>query len=150
MEIEDRIKKILDAKGITYKTSTHPAVYTSEEAAKIRGVELKTGVKALVAKTTEGKFIMVLVRGDKRADLKRVAKLEKTKKVFLGTPEEVKETAGCEIGSVPPFGHPKPLKTYMDESILENEHVNFNIGSHTRSMTVKASDLAKAIGAIMF
>lgn len=150
MKIEDNIKKILDEKRVSYETSTHKPVYTSQEAADIRGVELKTGVKALLVKTAEDRFVMILVRGDCRADLKRIANLEKTNKVYLATPEEVKKITGCEIGSVPPLGHLTRLKTYMDETILENEEVNFNIGEHTRSMKIKSKDLQEAIDPIMY
>lgn len=44
------IKELLNSNGITYEVSEHEPVYTSEQAAKVRGVELKTGVKALVLK----------------------------------------------------------------------------------------------------
>ncbi len=59
----------------------------------------------------------------------------------LASSEEVLKITGCEIGSVPPFGHKKALKTYMDKDVLENEWVNFNIGLHTKSANMKSRDL---------
>ncbi|MBU0530580.1 MAG: hypothetical protein KKC05_02800 [Nanoarchaeota archaeon] len=150
MEVEERVKQILDQAGVKYKVLEHEPVYTSQQAADVRGVELKTGVKALVVKTTEERYLMVLVRADKRADLERIARLEKTKKVRLALPEEVKERAGCEIGSVPPFGIKERLKTYMDETILENKEVNFNIGKHTKSINMHAESLKKVVDAVMY
>ncbi|MBI4173894.1 MAG: hypothetical protein HY519_04195, partial [Candidatus Aenigmarchaeota archaeon] len=116
-----RIKQSLDQLGISYKVTEHVAAYTSEQAAGIRNVELKTGVKALVCKSTEGKFLLVLARADRKADLKKIARLEGTKKVHLATPNEVLQATGCEIGSIPPFGHANPLKVYFDQGILDNE-----------------------------
>lgn len=150
MDIEEKVKSMLDQAEVEYKVTEHKAVYTSQEAADVRGVDIKTGVKALLVKTEEGKFLMILVRGDKKADMKRIAKLEKTRKVRLASPEEVKEQTGCEIGSVPPFGHVNHIKTYMDETILENEEANFNIGKHTKSITMKAKDLMNVIDPVMF
>lgn len=150
MDIESRVKSILDTAGMQYKVLEHKPVFTSQEAADVRGVDIKTGVKALVAKTKEGRFIMVLVRGDRKADMKHIAKLEKTSKVWLASPEEVREQTGCEIGSVPPFGHKKHMKTYMDETILKNKEVNFNIGKHTKSICMKADDLARIVDAVMY
>jgi len=139
------IKRLLDDNGMEYELFEHEPVYTSEQAAKVRGTDLKGGVKALVFKTGEGKFVMGLVTGDKRIDDKKLAKVVGTKKLNLARPEEVFKITGCEIGSVHPFGNLSRLPTYMDKSILENEKVNFNIGLHHMSMQMAAKDLVKVI-----
>lgn len=148
--IEKKITSMLEERRIPYTKSEHEPVYTSEQAAEVRGVSLKTGVKALVCKTAENKIILILVRADKKADLDRVAKLEGTKRVSLASPEEVLRHTGCKIGSVPPFGHRKELKTYLDREILEEEQVNFNIGEHTKSIKMKSRDLLRVMKPVLF
>jgi len=143
------IKELLDRHGIPYEVSEHEPVYTSEQAAKVRGVELKTGVKALVLKTEEGKFVTGLIAADKKTDLKKLAKIVGTKKLRLASPQEVLKITGCEVGSVQPFGNLHGLPTYLDSSILENDMVNFNAGLHTVSIQMKAKDLIKAIRPII-
>lgn len=143
------IKELLDRNGICYKVSEHEPVYTSEQAAKVRGVELKTGVKALVLKSVEGSFVVGLVAADRKIDLKKLAKIVKTKKLRLASPREVLKITGCEVGSVHPFGNLHSLSTYLDRSILENDMVNFNAGLHTVSIEMKARDLVKAIRPII-
>jgi Ala-tRNA(Pro) deacylase len=145
----ERIKSLLKDKGIPFEVSEHEAVYTSEEAASVRGVALRSGVKALVCKSGKG-FIMVLVRADKRANLNKIASLEGVRKIYLASPEEVKEATGCEIGSVPPFGFDKPLKTYIDRDILNEERVNFNAGLHKVSVSMKGKDLERAVKGILY
>jgi Cys-tRNA(Pro) deacylase len=139
------IKELLNSNGITYEVSEHEPVYTSEQAAKVRKVELKTGVKALVLKTDEASLIMGLIAADKKIDLKKLAKIARTKKLRLASPQEVLKITGCEVGSVHPFGNLHRLPTYLDSSILENNMVNFNAGLHTVSIEIKAKDLVKAI-----
>ena len=139
------IKKLLDDNQISYVVTEHEPVYTSDQAAKVRGLEPKTGVKALILKTDEGDFIEGLVPGDKKIDLKKLAKVVGTKKLQLASPQEVLISTGCEIGSVHPFGNLHELPTYLDSAILENDFVNFNAGLHTISIQMKAKDLAKAI-----
>jgi Ala-tRNA(Pro) deacylase len=148
--IEKKIARMLEEQGVKYELLEHEPVYTSEQAAKVRGVSLRTGVKALVCKTSENKIILVLVRADKRADLDRVAKMEGAKRVSLASPEEVLKHTGCEIGSVPPFGHRKALKTYLDREILEQDEVNFNIGEHTKSIRMRARDLLRVMEPVLF
>ena len=71
MNTVENLFRILDENGIEYKKSEHPPVKTSEEAARIRGVDLKTGVKAMLLKTKQGKFILVLLPADKKIDFKK-------------------------------------------------------------------------------
>jgi len=143
------IMDLLDRRRIHYSVSEHEQVYTSGQAAKVRGVELRTGVKALVLRTKEGGFVMGLVAADRRIDLKKLAETVGTKRLSLASQKEVLKTTGCEVGAVHPFGNSHGLPTYMDVSILENELVNFNAGLHTVSVQMKAKDLVKAIGPVI-
>lgn len=147
---EKNVLGILNSSDLDYKVFEHEPVYTSEQASKVRGVPLERGVKALVCKTREGGFILVLVRADKKADLDRIARMEGTKKLSLANPMEVLDVTGCEIGSVPPFGHKTRLKTYMDREILGQELVNFNIGTHTKSVRMSPRDLESIIKPIIY
>jgi len=139
------MRGLLDSNGIPYEVLEHAPVYTSEEAAKVRGVELKTGVKALILKTEEGNFVMGLVAADRKIDLKKLAKIVETKKLQLASPQEVLKITGCGVGSVHPFGNLHGLPTYLDSSILENDMVNFNAGLHTVSIQMRVKDLIKAV-----
>ena len=155
MNTLENLIRILEEKGIEYKRFEHEPVKTSEEAARIRGVPLDSGVKAMLLKTREGKFIMVLLPADKKIDFKKIEQLEGTKNLEFASPEEVQQETGCEIGGVPPFGHikrgqPYQIKTYMNKDVLEKNLVNFNAGDRSVSVTMKAKDLTKVVQAIVF
>lgn len=155
MNTLENVLKLLEEKKIEYKKSEHEPVRTSEEAAKVRGVDLKTGVKAMLLKTAEGKFLMVLIEADKKIDLKRIAGIEGTKKLSFANPQEVLEETGCETGAVPPFGHaknggPNKIKTYLDKNVLANELVNFNAGDRRVSVSMRGEDFEKVVDYIPF
>lgn len=78
------VRELLERNGISYEVSEHAAVYTSGAAAKVRGVALKTGVKALVLKTEKGSFVMGLVAADRKINLKKLAKVVEAKQVAAG------------------------------------------------------------------
>jgi Ala-tRNA(Pro) deacylase len=139
------VKELLEQNGIDYEVLEHAPVYTSEEAARVRGVELKTGVKALILKTEKGNFVTGLVASDRKIDLKKLAKIAGVKKLQLASPQETFKTTGCEVGSVHPFGNLFGLPTYLDISILENDEVNFNAGLHTVSIQMRGKDMIKTI-----
>jgi len=140
-----QIKRHLDNNGVEYQTMEHIPVSTSEEAAEVRGVELKTGVKALVLKTSEDKLILGLLAADRRLDFKKLAKIVHTKKLKMASLEEVFKITKCEPGCVHPFGFLFKTEIYMDESVMENQYVNFSVGIHTASISMKSSDLREII-----
>jgi len=142
------IKSLLDSSKVEYELSEHEPVFTSEEAARIRGVDLKTGVKALVFKADE-EFILVLVPGDSRADMKKLREAAGKKDMRLATREEVLEVTGCEIGSVHPFGNLMGLRTLMERKILHNDLVNFNVGLHTMSVRMMPHDLREIVSPVV-
>jgi Ala-tRNA(Pro) deacylase len=161
----------LDKNGVKYSAFEHAPVRTSEEAAAVRKVEMKTCVKALVFKINKGQnkdvsvsdgrhkygtnmppsvsavddLVMVLVRGDHRVDTGKLRVVTGAKDVKLASPSEVLERTNCEIGSVHPFGNLFHLPVYMDCSILDAGNVNFSAGMHTRSIAMNASDMVKLI-----
>ncbi len=148
----EAITRLLDENNIEYKIHEHEPVYRAEDAAKVRGFDLKSGVKSLVFRVErEGfnDFILVLVPGDRRVDSKKLAEIVKAKNVKLASPEEVVEKTGCEIGSCHPFGNLTGMKTYMDDRILENKIVAFNAGLHTMSITLDPKDIVKVVDPVL-
>jgi len=144
--VEKRIKQILIEKNIPFEEFEHEAVYTSEQAAAVRGLgSAKEGIKSTIFGTETGKFILVLNPGDKKIDTKTIARLERVNRLFLATPEKVERIAGIPIGCVAPFGLKTKLKTYLNEALFENEYLYFNPGSHTKTIRIKAGDLLKVL-----
>lgn len=133
------IKEILDKNKIVYETLEHEPVITSEDAAKVRGVLLSVGVKAMIIKHDNG-FIMITLPADKKINFDKVKEQVNTKKIRLATLEEVKEIIDCERGGVPPFGFLFGIKTFADKKINENEKIEFNAGLTTKSMRMNSAD----------
>lgn len=147
-DMEREMRKLLEffeRENVEYKLYEHEPVYTSEQASKVRGVELKTGVKSLVLKTDDGQFLLSDIAADAKVDLKKLQALAKTSRIHFATREEVLAVTNCEPGSVHPFGSLFGIPTYLDRSVLANEFVNFNIGLLTRSVRISAVDLARTL-----
>ena len=143
-----KIRDVLNKEKIEYEVLEHKPIFTSREAAEVRGTELKQGTKALIVKTDEG-FIQAVVSGAKELDIAKLQKLTLFKKLELANAKEVKQATGCNIGSVPPFGNLFNLKTYFDKSVVDNEIVAFNAGQHTKSIKMKAKDLIRVVNPVI-
>ncbi len=136
-------KKLLDflkANNIEFEEVHHDSVFTSEEAAKARGTELKQGAKGLILKIDGGKYVQVVVSAAKDVDLEKIKGILEVQKVELADAKEVKKVSDCNIGSVHPFGNLFNVQVYIDNSLMENEFIAFNAGSHTKSVKMKAND----------
>ena len=137
-----KILSIFKENNVNYQLYEHAPVYTSQQAATVRGVELKTGCKSMLLKTKAGKFLIANLAADRKIDLKKLEKIVSDKLSFA-TKEEVLQATNCEPGSVPPFGNIFGLPTFLDKSVLENSFVNFNIGTLTKSVKICKQDLIR-------
>ncbi len=144
-QTEKRIEKILKERNIKYDIFEHDPVYTCEQHVKVMHLSSEAGVKSLIFKTQEGRFILVLSLGNKKVDEKKISRIENTKSIKLAEPKEVLKIAGCPVGCVPPFGYIKRIKTYLDKDLLSSEYIYFNPGSHFKTLKIKSSDLLKIV-----
>lgn len=66
MSVEENLKHILREKGIEFLVMEHERVYTSEQAAKARGLDsAKSNAKAMIFKSEKG-FLLVVSPGTGR------------------------------------------------------------------------------------
>ncbi len=146
----EKIKQLLEENKIPYKLLKHEPVYTSEQAAMMRGKGvlegLKRGAKAMIFKV-DGKYVQCIVPAHKIVDIKKVKSLLSAKKVKLASAEEVLQVTDCEIGSVPPFGNLFNLQVYCDNELAEE--IDFNAGLHDTSMTMKRKDWEKVVKPVL-
>ena len=139
MTVLERIQALLSEHQVVFQVKAHPPVFTSAQAASVRGEALKSGAKALILKADDG-FALFVLPGDRKLDSKRVRAQSGGKGVRFATPEEVSALTGLRAGAIPPFGSLFGLRTYCDRALSENERINFNAGSHTDSISMKYED----------
>ncbi len=135
----EAIANLLKTNNISCEETEHKPVYTSEQAAEVRGLPIRQGAKSLLLKSRDD-FILVVLPGDRKLDSKKLKNLLKIKDFRFASPEEVKEKMGCEIGACYPFGNLIELPTYVDNSLSKNDIISFNPGLHTRSIEMKWRD----------
>jgi len=136
----DKIVELLDNENIEYNLTEHEPVRTSEEAARVRGVDIKTGTKAMVVKSKDNYFLLVLP-ANKRISWRKIKDALGVKEIRFATEEEAEKVTKVQMGAVPPFGNILSLPTYFDEGITSIDQVNFNPGSKTHSISMKSADL---------
>ena len=93
----DRLSGFLQGKGVEFSVLQHAPVFTSEEAAAVRGTSLASGAKALICKADE-QFALIVLPADRRLASKQVRKEAGVKRLRFATREEVEQL--CGSGSV--------------------------------------------------
>jgi Ala-tRNA(Pro) deacylase len=134
-----RVVAKLDAANIAYQLTSHAPVFTSAEAAAVRGVSLHSGSKALVLKAGD-RFLLAVLPADLSLDSAALRGAIGTRKIRFATAEELLELTGLAPGAVPPFGSLFGLETICDTRLGENAAINFNPGSHSQSLQMAYSD----------
>ena len=134
-----RLVGTLTDAGISFLHLHHEAVYTSPEAARVRGTPLHSGAKALIL-SAGGAFHLAVMPADLALDNNALRSVLGSRRLRFATKEEVLELTGLTPGSIPPFGSLFGFQTICDERLAENERIVFNAGSHSDSIQMKYSD----------
>ncbi len=139
-----RVQNVLTELGFTGQVVEHEAsTRTAVEAAQAAGCEVGQIVKSLVFRLQPANEpVLVLVSGPNRVHEKHLGHL-------LGGALEradadyVREVSGYAIGGVPPVGHKTPLKTYVDEDLLQYETVWAAAGTPNAVFEVNPHELVR-------
>jgi Ala-tRNA(Pro) deacylase len=147
-DVTNRLIALLDEAGAQYRIVEHEPVFTSEQAAEVRGTALEEGAKALVVKADD-EYHNLVISASRRVDNGKLRDILGTRRVRFARPEELHELTGCWPGAVPPFGQLFDMPTLLDESLAEMQQVSFNAGSHTVSVVMPGDDFRRALDAPM-
>src|SRR5437588_7137419 len=139
----ERLHDWLKQKGVPFTVLRHEPVYTSEQAAAVRGTPLASGAKALVVKADD-RFALLVLPADRRLDSRKARGCLKAKSVRFASPDEVQALTGLQPGSIPPFGSLFGLPTTCDPALGANPSINFNAGDHAISVQMTYADYLRA------
>jgi Ala-tRNA(Pro) deacylase len=137
----ERIERWLRDGGVPFTVLRHEPVFTSEQAAAVRGTSLASGAKALVVKADD-RFVMLVLPADRKLDSRKARTALGVKALRFASREEVEQLTGLQPGSIPPFGSVFQLPTYCDPALAENSSINFNAGDHSISVQMAYADYA--------
>ncbi len=142
-EAVERVAAYLRAGGVEARIEEFSAgTPTAEDAAKAVGCKLGQIVKSLVF-DCDGKSLMVMVPGDRRADSRKVARAVGCRKAKVADPEQVRAATGFAPGAVAPFPLPKVERMLVDRQVLVHERVWVGAGSPNHMATLTSADLVR-------
>lgn len=142
---------LLDQLQIPYSECEHSPVYTMEDAEQEKISERIEGKECKVLFLKHKKrYYLVLLPGEKRADLKAVAEAAGEPKLAFGSEERLFELLHLTPGAVTPlaiiYDEEKQVKVLTDSS-LKGENLLMHPCVNTKTVSIKYEDLLTFIQA---
>lgn len=123
MRRPEHVQAVLTSAGLDIPIiACEESTRTAQQAAEVLGTELGSIVKSLVL-LADGEPVLVLVAGDRRADLSKLKRMLGARRLVIPDAERVRQETGFDVGSVPPVGHHRRLPTWIDASLGRFETV---------------------------
>ena len=102
----------------------------------------KEMAKVVIVKVDQ-RFIMMVLPASWSVDLHRLRVVLATPQARLATEGEFKDLfPDCELGAMPPFGNLYGLPVYVDQSLMEDEEIVFQAGTHSDAIRMRYWDFA--------
>ncbi len=137
------LQSFLDQMGVPYHMSYHPPVFTAQMLAAVEHVPGRQVVKPVVVQA-DGEYMICALPACHRIDMEELRRQLEVSHVRLATEEELERIfEDCEVGAEPPIGRIFGLPTVMDSSLLNDDNVTFQAGTHDASITMRLSDFRR-------
>jgi len=142
-----KVQEVLSGMGMECQVvELADSTRTAQEAADAIGCEVAQIVKSLVFKGKDtGQPILVVASGANRVHEKRLGRLI-GEKIDKADAEFVRQQTGFPIGGVPPVGHLNPLRTVIDEDLLQYEEIWAAAGTPHAVFKLTPQDLQEMTG----
>jgi prolyl-tRNA editing enzyme YbaK/EbsC (Cys-tRNA(Pro) deacylase) len=139
----ERVASYLRAAGAEAKVEEfEQPTPTAEDAARAVGCSLAQIVKSLVF-DCDGKALLVLVPGDKRASTRKVRAAADCRRPRIAGAEYVEQATGFEPGAVAPFPLPRVSRVLVERSLLRHPTVWVGAGSTRHLAALAPSELLR-------
>ena len=140
-----RVRAALQALGVESEViELAESARTAAQAATACGVAVGQIVKSLVF-LAGGEPILVLVSGANQADERRLAVLS-GQNVRRADADAVRSATGYAIGGVPPVGHPRPLRVFIDRDLLDYDRLIAAAGTPHAVFPITPAELCRVTG----
>jgi prolyl-tRNA editing enzyme YbaK/EbsC (Cys-tRNA(Pro) deacylase) len=137
----------LDSLNIKYTIKPHAKpVFTSEDAARERGVRLSQIVKTMLLLEKSGMVIVAVLPGDRRLDMKKIKKLAGVKDLRFMNKESVEKNLGLVAGAIAPTAELfAGSMVFVDPAVFDEKWVDISSGDPCAGLELAREDLKKLL-----
>lgn len=138
-EVVEYCRQLTDV-GIDNEPLEHPASREIRGVLDALGLDFEDCVPALVM-MADGAPVVIVIRGDTRADSKKIKRLLNAHDLRMATPAEFEAIAHVPLGAARVYN--PGIRTIIDEKVFEKEYLTGGSGRFDVSIRVRTNDLRK-------
>ena len=144
MDLEDYLKNA----GVWFRFYDKPETVHTADASQATGIELNRITKNLVCRTSDGRFALLVVPGDKKVNLQSAAQVLGARNVQLLGFDEAESVSGYPPGGTPSVHHRVTLQIVVDKQLLTGDTFFCGGGARNRLLELRTADLLKLTNAL--
>jgi len=91
---------------------------------------------------------MILAAGPAQISWKALRRHLSQSRLTMASEAEVLQVTGFRVGTVSPFGLPRPLKVLLDASVLKEKEISLGSGMPNTGIIMQSADLQRALGEV--
>jgi Cys-tRNA(Pro) deacylase len=141
----------LKAHGVAY--TQHEYDYEehggTEVSSRALGVAEHAVVKTLVMQDETAQPLVVLMHGDRKVSTKNLARQAGVKRIEPCRPEAAQRHSGYQVGGTSPFGTRKPLRVYLERSILALPKIYINGGRRGLLVGIAPGEIVRVLRPVL-
>jgi Cys-tRNA(Pro) deacylase len=127
----------------------HPYRYEERGGTRVSsrelGVDEHAVIKTLVMEDENREPLIVLMHGDREVSTRQLARQAGKKSIAPCDPAVALRHTGYMVGGTSPFGTRKPLRVYVERSILSLERVYINGGRRGFLVALAPADIVRTL-----
>ena len=140
------IYNFLDDHQIEYERHDHPPVYTVEDVIRLVPQLDAAKTKSLFLRDAKGsRHFLVIVKGEKRVDLKALPDLLSSSRLRFGSPDRLKKHLGVDPGSVSLFAVvndiDKAVELIIDSALWKSDAFQFHPLVNTSTLVISRGNV---------
>ncbi len=143
------LEEYLKGKGIWYRFVEKAETVHTSDASKATGIPLARITKNLVSVTDLGEYVLLVVPGDRRVDLKTAARALDVRNVSTLPFKDAEAVSGYPPGGTPTVGHKTRMRVVLDRSLLDHETLFCGGGSRNRILELRTQDVIRLTDALV-
>ena len=118
-------------------------------SARELGVDEHAVVKTLIFEDDAKRPLIVLMHGDQKVSSKELARTIGAKTVSPCSPEAAHRHTGYLVGGTSPFGTRKSMPVYMEQTVLDLEHIYINGGKRGYLVGMAPGDVQRVVKPVL-
>lgn len=143
------LHEYLEKEGIWHRfIPKHETVHTAD-AAQATGIDLHRITKNLISITDTGEYVVLIIPGDRRVDLRRAAEALGVRNVRLMPFGDAESISGYPPGGTPSVGHKTRMRAVVDAELVELETMYCGGGSRDLILEIRVEDVINLTSAIV-